>query len=96
MDLIWIRIHNTAPLAPDPNYFTQNCNKENPFYLIYLAGKMVDFVCVLPLGELAVQEGHVLVGLVLEHLHPLPATRLVLARHCHRIQLSNLQQYLSR
>ena len=44
----------------------------------YLAGEVVDLVSVLALGELAVEQGHVLVRLVLEHLHPLPATGLVL------------------
>jgi hypothetical protein len=52
---------------------------------------MVDLVCVLSLGKLAIQQGDILVGLVLEHLHALSASCLVLTGFSHRIQLSNLR-----
>ena len=34
----------------------------------YLAGKMIDLVCVLPLRELAVEQRHIFVRLVLQNL----------------------------
>ena len=34
----------------------------------YLAGKMIDLVCVLPLREFAVEQRHIFVRLVLQHL----------------------------
>ena len=51
--------------------------------LHYLAGQMVDLVSVLSFGEAAAHEGDVLlvtlvIRLVLEDLHPLPASSLVL------------------
>jgi hypothetical protein len=51
---------------------------------------MVDFVCVLPLCELAVEKGDILIRFILQNFHPLSASSLILARHSHGIQLSNL------
>jgi hypothetical protein len=59
---------------------------------------MVDFVCVLPLCELAVEKGDILIRFILQNFHPLSASSLILARHSHGIQLSNLENkkvYLS-
>ena len=53
------------------------------------AGQSVDLVGVLALGELAVEERNVVVGLILEHLNTLTASSLVLASLGHRVQLSN-------
>lgn len=46
--------------------------------------QMVDFVCVLPLLSI------LLIGFVLQHLHPLTSTRLILTGFSHRVQLANL------
>ena len=54
-----------------------------------LAGQPVDLVGVLALGELPVEERNIVVRLVLEDLHSLPATGLVLTRLGHCVQLGH-------
>ena len=52
--------------------------------MVYLPLQVVDFVCVLSLLSV------LLVGFILQDLHPLPSTRLILASLSHRVQLAHL------
>ena len=62
----------------------------------HLALQAVYLVGVLALGELAVEQGHVVIWLILDDLDPLPAARLVLGRLRHRVQLGDLRGGWSR
>ena len=53
--------------------------------------EVVDLVGVLSLGELAVEKRHIVIGFVLQDLHPLAPARLVLRGLRHREQLGHLQ-----
>ena len=53
----------------------------------HLARQVVNFVCVLSLGELSVEKRHIIIRFILQDLHPLAPARLVLGGLRHGVQL---------
>ena len=52
--------------------------------MVWLPLQVIDFVCVLSLLSV------LFVGFILQDLHPLPSTRLILTGLGHRVQLAHL------